>query len=82
MKRLTTLLIAITLLSCSADSVNEEELDCECDRIQAVMSFNIVPNKRKYIFDTVNDCTGYTRSWDITIPSSFPPWIVTGKLSS
>jgi hypothetical protein len=75
MKRLTTLLITITLLSCSADSVNEEELlDCECDRIQAVMSFNIVPNKRKYIFDTVNDCTGYTRSWDITIPSSFPPY--------
>jgi len=75
MKRLTTLLIAITLLSCSADSVNEEKLlDCECDRIQAVMSFNIVPNKSLYIFDTINDCTGYTRSWEIIKPSSFSPY--------
>ena len=65
-KLFTAALILSTLYSCSADELvieEEEQLDCECDRVVELNRFNIVGTPENpatvilTIYYTINDCT-------------------------
>ena len=64
MKRLL-LLLALVLLSCNKEDVTpiqeEEPLDCNCDRVVEVLSFNM-PTYTFWTYTTINDCTGVQKS--------------------
>lgn len=69
MKKLIRVFIAIIILgflySCSAEEVviEQEQLDCECDRVVEINTFNIVGTPENpatvhhSIMITINDCT-------------------------
>ena len=55
------LLLTIGLFSCDKEDVQpkeeEEQLDCNCDRVVSVQSFNL-PTTTFWNYVTINDCTG------------------------
>lgn len=72
MKNALYLLLTATLFSCTADEIQEEEptLDCDCDRIVDIATFNIVGSPVTYysIYTTINDCTGIQREHSSSTP--------------
>ena len=70
MKKLALLFLAALFISCSADEIsgnNDEELDCDCDRVVEVFTFNVVGTienpalTHNSIYTTINDCTQIQR---------------------
>ena len=59
------LLLTIGLFSCDKEDVQpkeeEEQLDCNCDRVVSVQSFNL-PTTTFWNYVTINDCTQVQKS--------------------
>jgi len=55
------LLLSLIILSCQKEDVTpiqeEEPLDCNCDRVASVQSFNLTTTTF-WNYVTINDCTG------------------------
>lgn len=70
MKKLLLIATLITLSSCSNE--DEQQRDCNCDRVVEANTFNIVgtpqnPAMNYYtVYTTINDCTGVQRQKDFT----------------
>jgi uncharacterized lipoprotein YmbA len=70
MKKLLLITAAITLIGCSEEE--QQEQDCNCDRVVEASTFNIVgtpqnPAINYYtVYTTINDCTGIQRQKDFT----------------
>jgi hypothetical protein len=71
MKKLLLIIALVTLLSCSNEDEQQQE-DCNCDRVVEATTFNIVgtpqnPAINYYtVYITINDCTGIQRQKDFT----------------
>jgi hypothetical protein len=62
MKKIFTLaILSVCLLSCT----NDDEPDCNCDRVVEVTQFTI-PGQTFGGYKTVNDCSGETRTYQYT----------------
>ena len=64
------LLLTIGLFSCSKEDVQpkeEEQVDCNCDRVVSVQSFNL-PNSTFYTYVTINDCTQVQKDGTVYYP--------------
>jgi hypothetical protein len=79
----TFLLLSFVLLSCSTDEPqknNEPPLDCSCDKVVEVSTFNVVgtpqnPSMNYYsVYTTINVCTQIQRQkkFTTTISSQSP----------
>jgi hypothetical protein len=73
MKKLLLLAAALLFISCSKEEdVEENQLDCNCDRVVEVNTFNIVGTPENpalnYVsyYITLNDCTGIQRNKQFT----------------
>jgi hypothetical protein len=71
MKKLLLITALVTLLSCSNENEQQQE-DCNCDRVVEATTFNIVgtpqnPAINYYtVYTTINDCTGIQRQKNFT----------------
>jgi hypothetical protein len=71
MKKLLLITALVTLLSCSNEDEQQQE-DCNCDRVVEASTFNIVgtpqnPAINYYtVYTTINDCTGIQRQKNFT----------------
>ena len=71
MKKLLLIAALVTLLSCSNENEQQQE-DCNCDRVVEASTFNIVgtpqnPAINYYtVYTTINDCTGIQRQKNFT----------------
>jgi hypothetical protein len=71
MKKLLLITALVTLLSCSNEDEQQQE-DCNCDRVVEATTFNIVgtpqnPAINYYtVYTTINDCTGIQRQKNFT----------------
>jgi len=66
MKKLLLITALVTVLSCSNE--NEQQEDCNCDRVVETnyVYFNMVGGGFwAGHFITINDCTGVQRQWNI-----------------
>jgi hypothetical protein len=69
MKKLALLFLAVLFISCSADETSNPTppVDCNCDRIVQINTFNVVgtpqnPALNYYsVYTTINDCTQIQR---------------------
>ena len=64
------LLLTIGLFSCDKEDVQskeEEQVDCNCDRVVSVQSFNL-PNSTFYTYVTINDCTQVQKDGTVYYP--------------
>jgi exo-beta-1,3-glucanase (GH17 family) len=68
MKKLLLLAAALLFISCSKEEdVEEDQLDCNCDRVVEVNTFNVVGTPQNpalnyhSVFITINDCSGIQR---------------------
>jgi hypothetical protein len=74
MKKLLLLLaIVISMMGCTSDeTVQEEQLNCNCDRVVQVNTFNVIgtpenPALNYYsVYTTINDCTQIQREKTFT----------------
>lgn len=71
MKKLLLITALIALLSCSKEDEQQQQ-DCNCDRVVEATTFNIVgtpqnPAINYYtVYTTINDCTGIQRQKNFT----------------
>jgi hypothetical protein len=67
MKKLALLFLAVLFISCSAEESTQPVVDCNCDRIVQINTFNVVgtpqnPALNYYsVYTTINDCTQIQR---------------------
>ena len=64
------LLLTIGLFSCSKEDVQpqeEEQVDCNCDRVVSVQSFNLTTGPF-YNYITINDCTQIQKDGTVYYP--------------
>lgn len=67
MKKILSLTTLIILSACSNDNEQENQQNCNCDRVVQANTFNIVgtpqnPALNYYtVYTTINDCTGVQR---------------------
>jgi len=62
MKKLTLLLVAVALTSCSTDPLDSKGTDCNCDRVTEIHQFNTTTGTYWNV-KTVNDCGLYPSSY-------------------
>jgi hypothetical protein len=68
MKKVLLLALFFTFVSCT----NDEEKDCNCNRVVEVITMNIVAGNGQvgvtkfYKYTTINDCTGIQRESGFT----------------
>ena len=83
MKKLLLFTIAIGMVACSnEENVEEQQLDCNCDRVVQVSTFNVIgtpqnPAINYYsVYTTINDCTQIQREKTFnTIDPSLSPLV-------
>ncbi len=76
----TFLLLSFVLLSCSTDEPQEPALDCNCDKVVEVSTFNIIGTPQNpqityhSVYTTINVCTEIQRqkTFDTTNSSLTP----------
>ena len=74
MRKILLLTLAISMVACSNDEnvQEEQQLDCNCDRVVQVNTFNVIgtpqnPATNYYsIYTTINDCTQIQREKTFT----------------
>lgn len=74
MRKLLLITLAIGMLACSQEENSEEQqqLDCNCDRVVQVQTFNVIgtpenPATNYYsVYTTINDCTQVQREKTFT----------------
>lgn len=80
MKKLIVLMSLIVITSCEKEDIQPTEpvVNCNCDRVVEVQSFNIVDSNSPsgYVtqgnYTTVNDCTNFQQVWYFTGASNRP----------
>lgn len=83
MKKILLLLLSFVLLSCNPDESDEQvapPLDCDCDKVVEVATFNVVgtpqnPAMNYYsVYTTINVCTQIQRqkTFTTTVSSQSP----------
>lgn len=74
MRKILLLTLAISMVACSNDEnvQEEQQLDCNCDRVVQVNTFNVIgtpqnPALNYYsVYTTINDCTQIQREKTFT----------------
>jgi hypothetical protein len=70
MKNYVYIIAALFLFSCSVDEQEEIVLDCNCDRVAEVTTFNMIGTPQdpqiRYVsvYYTINDCTQVQKQKD------------------
>jgi hypothetical protein len=81
MKKLLLITLAIYISACSSDQQEQDDnLNCNCDRVVEVNTFNIIGTPQNptttyhCVYITINDCTQIQRqkTYDTTVQSEIP----------
>jgi hypothetical protein len=75
MKKLIVLMSLIVITSCNKEDIQpdpEPVVNCECDRVVDVSSFNLPDGTTFGNYVTVNDCTNFQQNHSFTGTSNQP----------